>query len=277
MKLNNKMRYPHPVLSDYSSDYVSGEFKCEFEQNVTPEGELRLISRLKLTNLILSHHINTQSAAAGYFIVCRRTYFNLLQEAPLGDSEKFFDIAQLFGSVTIRPVIWTLRPLEKFSSPLFNSEFGSSVSVAKGSVIALGPEFRFSVDQKKFKPFDSIFELSENAGVRPGTIEIDPDQDRIAITAESVTYKSLAGMRNVVAARPILLNAVYMPAVMDVISRLQSGHSSLEGRKWYRIFKAKCDDLAINPADAGQSPLSLAQKLLREPLNRTISVVEKLS
>lgn len=277
MKLNNKMRYPHPVLSEYSSDYVSSEFKCGFEQNVTPGGELRLVSHLSLTNLILGHHISTQSAAAGYFVVCRRTYFNVLQEAPLGDSEKFFDLSQLFGLVTIRPVIWTLRPIEKFSSPHFNSEFGSSVSVGKGSIVALGPEFRFSVDQKKYKPFDSIFELTENAAVKPGTIEIDPDQDRIAITAEGATYKSLADMRNVVAARPILLNAVYMPAVMDVISRLQSGQSGLEGRKWYRVFKAKCDDLAINPADAGQSPLVLAQKLLRAPLNGTISVVEKLS
>ena len=150
MKLNNRMRYPHPVLSEYSSDYVSSEFKCEFEQNVTKGGELRLVSHLKLTNLMLGHLVSTQSAAAGYFVVCRRTYFNVLQEAPLGDSEKFFDLSQLFGSVVIRPVIWTLKPLEKFASPLFDKEFGSSVSVAKGAIIALGPEFRFSVDQKKY-------------------------------------------------------------------------------------------------------------------------------
>src|SRR5512147_2609048 len=83
----------------------------------------------------------------------------------------------------------------------------------------------------------------------------------IASPLQSATYKSLADMRNVAAARPILLNAVYMPAVMDVISRLQNGGGGLESRKWYRVFKAKCDDLAIDPADRGQSPLSLAQKL----------------
>ena len=234
------------------------------------------MSHLALTNLILSNLITTQNASAGYFVVCRRTYFNSLQEAPLGDSEKFFDLSQLYGSVTVRPVIWTLKPLARFVSPLFNREFGSSVSIAKGAIIALGREFRFSVDQKKYKPFDSIFELSENAAVKVGMIEVDPDRDRIAINAENTTFKSLADMRNVVAARPILLNAVYMPAVMDVISRLQSGQSELEGRKWYRVFKAKCDDLAIDPADPGQSPLSIAQRLLREPLKATISTVEKL-
>ena len=83
-------------------------------------------------------------------------------------------------------------------------------------------------------------------------------------------------MRNVVAARPILLNAVYMPAVMDVISRLQTGQSGIESRKRYRVFKAKCDDLAIDPADPGQSPLSIAQRLLRQPLKGKISTVEKL-
>src|SRR5690606_22687190 len=105
--------------------------------------------------------IEEQKAAIGYFIVCRRTYFNALVEAALGKSEHFVDASKLFGTVLIRPVIWTLTPVSGFSSPLFDSEFGLSVDVAKGSIIALGPEFRFSMDRKKYKPFDSIFQLSE--------------------------------------------------------------------------------------------------------------------
>ncbi len=276
MKLDENMRYPHPVLSEYSSDYVSGEFRCAFEQSVTTGGELRLASHLQITSPALVDLISNQKAATGYFVVCRRTYFNQLQEAPLGDAEKFFDVSQLFGTMIIRPVVWTLAPIENFSSPLFDKEFGSSVSVAKGSVIALGPEFRFSIDQKKYKPFDSIFALAQNDNVTPGTVEVDPEQDRITILAEGKTYKSIAGIRNMPAVRGMLLNAVYMPAVMDVITRLQTGQSGLEGRKWYRVFKAKCDDLAINPADSSKSPLSLAQMLLRQPLQKSISLVEKL-
>lgn len=276
MKLDDTMRYPHPVLSEFSSDYVSGEFRCGFEQSVTTGGELRLASHLQLTSPALADLVSTQKAATGYFVVCRRTYFNMLQEAPLGDGEKFFDLSLLYGTVLIRPVIWTLQEILGFSSPLFDKEFGDAVNVAKGSVIALGPEFRFSVEKQKFKPFDSIFELSANDVVPAGTFQVDPDAERITILAEKKTHQAIADMRGMPSARTILLNAVYMPAIMDVVARLQAGNSGFESRKWYPVFKARCDDLGISLLDTNKSPLVVAQALLREPLKKTISVVESL-
>lgn len=276
MKINERMRYPHPVLSEYSSDYVTGGFRCEFEQNLTTENELRIAAELSIEGDILLELIEEQKAAIGYFVVCRRTYFNILAEAALGKSEHFIDASKLFGAVLIRPIIWTLMPINGFSSPLFDSEFGESVDVAKGSIIALGPEFRFSMDRKKYKPFDSIFQLSEVNTVTKGMVEVDPSQDRITISAEPATYRSIVGMRDVQLARGILLNAVYMPAIMDVVARLQSGDSSLESRKWYRVFRAKCDDLGIDPSDRARSALEIAQMLLRAPLAKTIAAVEKM-
>ena len=63
---------------------------------------------------------------------------------------------------------------------------------------------------------------------------------------------------------------------MDVISRLQIDGASLEGRRWYRVFRAKCDDMGIDPSDDTLSPLEVAQELLREPLQATIKVMESI-
>jgi DNA (cytosine-5)-methyltransferase 1 len=104
-------------------------------------------------------------------------------------------------------------------------------------------------------------------------IRADPMRDRITILAEPKTFKDLAGMRNMPAGRDILLSAVYLPAVMDVLALLQSGETSPTSKSWYRVFKAKCDDLAIDPAAPDQSPLAIAQKLLRAPLKKSIAVV----
>lgn len=275
MKLSHHMRYPHPVLSEHSGDYIKGEFLCAFEQNLTAGGELRLVANLQIANNALTELITEQSASAGYFLVCRRTYFNHLQEAPLGRSEKFFDATRLFGSVTIRPVVWTLRKVEGLTSPLINPEFGNSVAVGKGAIIALGPEFRFSMDQKKYKPFDSIFELALSETVADNTVAVDHDQDRITILARDETYKSIAAIRDMNRGKDMILNTIYLPAVMEVISRLQTGGINVESRKWYRVFKAKCDELGVvNPADPNVSPLTLAQELLRGPLRKTISLME---
>lgn len=276
MKLNHHMRFPHPVLSEYSQDYVKGEFRCAFEQNLTASGELRLVSDLQIANKELNELIAEQAAAAGYFLVCRRTYFNQLQQVPLGRSEKFFDGNRLFGSVIIRPVVWTLRKIEGLASPVIDPEFGNSVNLGKGAIIALGPEFRFSMDQKKYKPFDSIFELALSETVAENTVAVDHDQDRITILARSETYKSIAAIRDMNRGKDMILNTIYLPAVIEVISRLQTGGINVEGRKWYRVFKGKCDDLGKNPADPNESPLTLAQQLLRGPLRKTISLMESL-
>ena len=275
MKLNERMRYPHPVLSEYSSDYISGEFRAEFSQNLTKDDELRIESNLTLDSSDLRDLIDAQEAAIGYFIVCRPTYFNRLQQVPAGKSEKFFDANKLFGTVQIRPVVWTIKEVKDYESDLIDSEFGTSTPIAKGSVIAMGSEFRFSMDRKKYKPFDSIFALARGDKVPSGTFEVDPagEDGRITIAAEKETFNSIAGMRNTSAGRSMLLGAVYMPAVMDVISKMQLG-DSMQGYKWYRVFSAKCDDLAVDPSDNAQSPLKLAQRLLGQPLTKTIKVAE---
>jgi len=276
MKLNERMRYPHPVLSEFSSDYVSGEFKAQFSQNLTKDNEIRIESILELDSPPLIELISSQKAAIGYFLICRPTYFNRLQEAAIGHRENFFKAEKLFGLVQIRPVVWTTAELDDFKSDFINSEFGKSVPIAKGSVIAMGPEFRFSVDRKKYKPFDSIFELAKDDEVPEGEFVVDPDADRIKIAAKEKTYNSIAGMRNMGPARNMLLASVYMPALMDVITRIQLG-DQMEGHKWYRVFNAKCDELAIDPTDKKEPPLELAQKLLRQPLNKTIKIAETLS
>jgi hypothetical protein len=130
------------------------------------------------------------------------------------------------------------------------------------------------MDQKKYKPFDSIFDLAKSEEVPLNTFRVDPDQDRITILAQEETYNSISSIRDMNRGKDVVMNTVYLPAVVEVISRLQTEGMSVEGRKWYRIFKAKCDDLGVNPADPNESPLDLAQQLLRGPFAKTISLME---
>jgi hypothetical protein len=274
MKLDNYMRYPHPVLSEQSRDYTKGEFRCAFQQNMTQDGQLRLVADLRIDSKELEELIQIQAASIGYFVVCRPTYFNHLQLASLGRSEKFFDAHKFFGAVTIRPVLYTLRRIENYSSPVIDTEFGAGFAISKGAIIALGPEFRFSMDQKKYKPFDSIFELAKSDDVLPHMFRVDHDRDRITILAREETYNSISAIRDMNRGKDVIMNTVYLPAIVEVVSRLQTGGLNLDGRKWYRIFKAKCDDLGVNPADPNVSPLDLSQQLLRGPFAKTISLME---
>ena len=275
MKLNEKMRYPYPVMSKHSRDYTNGEFSAEFFHQQTSDNEIMISSTLRIDNQELKALVTEQKAASGYFLVCRPTYYNYLQEAPLGISEKYFDLSLLHGRVTIRPVVWTLIDIIGFKSPSVNKEFGEDIRIRKGSIIAMGPEFRFSVDPRRFRPFETIFNLSVDENVPPGMIEVDPEQDKIGILAEKGTHASIADMRNLDVSRSVMLSSVYMPVITDIVAQIQSNGNNLESRRWYQVFEAKCDDLGIQPKDRSVSPLKIAQQLLKAPLEVTIKVLEK--
>ena len=274
MKLNERMRFPHPVLNKHSADYSQGELTAEFSWEQTDDNQLKIISTLNIGDQEIVKLVEEQKAASGYFLVCRPTYYNHLQEAPPSISEKHFDLSLLHGRVTIRPIVWTIREVTDFNSPLIDEEFGENIKIRKGSIVAMGSEFGFSVDPRKFKPFETIFRLSIDDSVSPGMIEVDPDQDKIGILAEKGTYGSIVAMRGLSTVRAIVLSSVYMPVVADIVARIQGGDTSFEARRWYQVFKAKCDDLNIQPEDESASPLKIAQILLKAPLEGTIKTME---
>jgi hypothetical protein len=276
MKIEDTMRYPHPVLSELTNDYTTGEFSCELTQQLTTSGELKLTSTFKLTSDELKSLIESQRASAGYFLVCRRTFYNKLEAVPINKTDRHFPASDLFGTVIIRPIVWTLKDVQNYSSKSMHREFGETIHICKGAIIAIGPEFRFSMDKRKFKPFESIFELAEDPNVDAGTFVVDPLREKITILAEKKTYSDLSNLRGLPRGRDILLNAVYMPAVMEVVAAIQAGESSITSKPWFRIFKAKCDDIGLNPSDPSQTPAQAAQKLLRAPLKKTISVMGAL-
>ena len=275
MKLNARMRFPHPVLNEHSSDYNTGKFSASFSKEVTDDDQLKITSDLSTDCDELTALIEHQKASAGYFVVCRRTYFNRLQPIQLGKSEKSIDISRLFGRVSFRPVIWTIEDVKYYSSPLINEEFGKDIFIKKGAILAMGPESSFSLDPQKFKPFETIFKLDKRKDLEPGEIRVDPEGDKISIAAEPGTYNSIADMRNEPTGRTILITGVYMPAIMDIVSRLQTdGAEIFESYRWYRVFKAKCDDLSINPSDKASLPLEIAQKLLRRPFREAMKLIQ---
>ena len=274
MKISERMRFPHPVLSEYCSDYVSGKFSASFTYKETDDMKLNLVSNFEIDSNELVTLIQEQKVATGYFIVCRPTYFNSLQRAGLGTTESYFDLSMLYGNITLRPVIWSLKEINGFNSPVINEEFGEKTIFRKGTIVGMGPEFKFSIDPRKFKPFESIFSLAEDDSIKKGMMEVDADQDKITILAHTSTKRAISAMRNTSVGRSVMITSVYMPAIAEVVTRIRSGEKNLEARRWYKVFTAKCTDLGIDLANESDSPLKIAQILLKEPLIRTIDALE---
>lgn len=275
MKISDSSRFPHPVLAAFLDDYSDGEINCLFTQNLTKEDELRITADIQVTQPNLVRLLDSGDAAVGFFIVCRRTFFNALRPAALGSTEHHFAATSFFGSVEVRPVVWATSERVPLAADAVHPEFGADPIAGVGAVLAVGSEFQFSVDPRRFRPFESIFSLQRVESVRPGCIEVETESDMISIGATSATYESIVAMRGIPAGRDILLGAVYLPAVMDVVASIQANSSSFSSCAWYSVFRSKCDELGIDPSDPSRTPLEIAQRLLKEPIGRTIAAVER--
>src|SRR5262249_52452931 len=97
---------------------------------------------------------------------------------------------------------------------------------------------------------------------------------RIRIVVGKKTQESIILYRGNTIGRAILLNGVYLPAVMEVLRNLALDPQVYASRRWYRPFVAKCEHLSINIADPAL--LADAQKLLSNPYARLMERQEKI-
>jgi hypothetical protein len=267
MKLNNESRFPHPVLSADTGDYLSGEFGITL--NVSEQvdrGDVTFDYEVTLTQTDLHELVRAHGADVGIFVTCQQTYYSDL--IPLGlDPGRFtFSSGKLTGRVTVRPMVWTRRAVTSFSLANTHEEFGGGTTgFGSGTILALGEESTISVGREKLAQMDSIFTIAKADDLEPSTLSVYLGEQKIRIMVAPDIYDTLIRLRDLSAGKPTVLNGVYLPAVMQVLDAIKDGGEAYEGLRWYRVFDAKCTHYQI---DVRESEIWRdAQKLLQAPFS----------
>ncbi|MCY4557184.1 MAG: hypothetical protein OXF79_12570 [Chloroflexi bacterium] len=273
MRLSEETRFPHPVLGLETGDFTAGGFDVEFTSVEDREsGALTLEHAITLTEPEIRQLVETERAAAGCFVRCADTFFAELRPMSWPRGRTDFTAGKLLNRVSLRPMIWLLQDLPDWDPGTINPEFSPPVTLGRGDIIAVGAEHIISVGHEKLKPIESIFELDRSPDVPEGTLQVDPDRDRITILAGPGTYETIRLLREQAGGRPVVMNAVYLPAVMEVLDALRMSEDGYQGRRWYQTFVAKCDARGIDPS-ADSSILESAQKLLDSPAGSLAALV----
>jgi hypothetical protein len=266
MKLNDSTRFPHPVLDEENGDYRSGEFGIRLTE-VTENharSEVTLDYQITLTEQHLVDAVTSDVAGVGIFVSCRDTYYSRLVSLSLQGARFSFEPGVLAGRVVLRPLVWARKPINGYPLENCHVEFGGQTAdFGAATVLALADEIVINVGREKLAQIETIFSLARSDDLAANTLTVDLDDEKIRILAAGNIYDTVNTLRKLVPSRPIILNSVYLPAVMQVLDSLKEGSASYEGRRWYRVFSAKCDHLQIdvdNP-DLWQD----AQRLLHAP------------
>jgi hypothetical protein len=91
--------------------------------------------------------------------------------------------------------------------------------------------------------------------------------------AQMQGYTSIYSMRNTAPGKTILLNSVYLPAVMEVLTVLQQDAGPYQDKRWYKVFEAKCAHENVNLENPDL--LKDSQKLLKSPFNRVVTLMQE--
>lgn len=276
MRFSDETRYPHPVLSHNTGDFTTGEFDLAFRVHEDPKtGALTLNHRIVLTETSIQGLVETGKASIGCFVRCADTYYSELRMLTWHSGRSDFAAGTLLNRVTLRPIIWLNDNLWGWSPGTIHPEFIQPINLERGSILAIGDEHIISVGQAKLAPFESIFELDCSQDIPEGTFQVDVDQERITILASEKTYDVIIYLRAQADGRPVVMNSVYLPVVMEVLDALQGSDGKLyEERRWYSPFMARCDALGIDP-NADGSILENAQRLLDGPAKGLTQLVEE--
>ncbi|MCD9122285.1 hypothetical protein [Cupriavidus sp. UGS-1] len=273
MRLSDDTRFPHPVLSPFTGDFTSGEFNIDFRVEENREtGSLSLDYRISLTEPGIKSLLESNRAAVGCFIRCNDTYFTELRRLAWDSGRFDFPPGALLNRVLLRPIIWLTDPLTDWDPGTIHAEFAPPISLENGDIIAIGDESIISVGLAKLTPIESIFELDTSRDIPEGKIQVILDRNRIAILVAPNTYKMISLLRGQSAGAPVIMNAVYLPAIMEVLDAIRDAQDSYESRRWFKPFMARCDAKGITPG-AGKSILEDAQALLENPIRTLDSIL----
>jgi hypothetical protein len=276
MKISDEMRFAHPVLSRATADFLAGEFNFDFEvEERTSDGRLRLSYSCDITEETLQKLVRDDLARIGLFVLCGDTYFSQLRNLSFGKSVLEFEGGLLNGRVVLRPLLWTECAMDQWRPTNVHPEFGSGViPVGLHKLLGIGDEFVVHVGQDKLRPLETIFTLAVSDEMVEGRIGLDMESEKIRIVVDRKTHASISLYRGNNIGKAILLNGVYLPAVMEVLRNLSSEKQLYEQYRWYRPFVAKCEHLSIDLSDPPL--LQDAQKLLLDPYRRLMDRQEKI-
>lgn len=266
MRLTDLTKFPHPVLGPFTGDFLEGEFSVKFEvsenlrTNAATFGYSIVLTHPDVTNLV-----KVGQAVVGCVVKCGDTFYNELRFLSFPSGNIDFVPGSLLNKVTLRPVIWLSADIQEWNPDSLHSEFESPMSMKFGEIVAVGAESEISVGQAKFASIESIFELNSSLDIQEGEIRVDLDGDKISILVAPKVFSIVEILREQEEGFPIVINAVYLPAVMEVLNRLQGEADSYRERRWFTPFEEKCRDKNVSH-DFGASVLDGAQKLLELPV-----------
>ena len=279
MKIRGRLA-PYPLLAKTNDSYRKSSFDGIAELKAAG-GELRLEFRAVLRCTSLRNLVRAGFAGYALHVESPVTSYRRLFE--FNDAPFHLTLAadEVRGSLQVTPFVVAKAAIEGYASDDFHEVYeGQAFSFARGHILAVDQTTEFLLqahDERETLPsIVRVEPLGREAG--EAALRVDCGSDYIVARLPQGMYDAYRRYAKGVYSATFL-SCVVQPALTAALEKLQSGlRAGEEPRtRWQRVLVHLLEEEKLDLAAKDAEPLAVAQRLLRDPLNRAVQELEDLA
>lgn len=276
MKWDPGKAFPHPVLRPTpggQGDYPRAEFETTIEATRTTGAlDVEVSADFVLSDPDLGRLLGRGDAKCFLLVEASTTRFRRLPGAESDRLRERFHAGDLKGRVEFRPFLICMRKLVGFKAGGWHPDCGDrSFHLYPGDVLAQDEPLAYWIDTEDEKPIGSIFKHTASNRQPDGMWTCDLSGNQIAIRMSVRDHGRFEEARRQLETddASTLINSIYLPALVHVLSEADRSEDEHADRRWYSTLDGKlADHDCPRLGKDAQDRLADAQKLLKSPLSQ---------
>ena len=278
MKIRGRLA-PYPLLAKTNDSYRKSSFDGIAELKASG-GELRLEFRAVLRCTSLRNLVRAGFAGYALHVESPVTSYRRLFE--FNDAPFHLTLAadEVRVSLQVTPFVVAKAAIEGYVSDDFHEAYeGQAFSFSRGHILAVDQTTEFLLqahDERETLPsIVRVEPLGREAG--EAALRVDCGSDYIVTRLPQGMYDAYRRYAKGVYSATFL-SCVVQPALTAALEKLQDGLCAGEEprTRWQRVLVHLLEEEKLDVAAKDAEPLAVAQRLLRDPLNRAVQELEDL-
>ena len=238
---NRAIEYPHPVLNEYTRDYINSRFGIDVISHTDNGSEIVIELECQIDCDGLVQTIVAGNAKAILRLTCYRTSLREIYDLhPTGSTVIRIEKKKVTDSIDLQAMVVATKALARFKLLEFNSDYfgGIEFKIRKGDVLANEPGLKIKLNTMLEKNMAGIVQVrgelnATNMSVHFAEVTEERSDltDYIVITLPDMDYKNYARMmkkrhlKNGV--ERFVQASVILPAITEAVGKLRAEESTV--------------------------------------------------
>ena len=272
MRYDPNKAYPYPVLRHDSSDYPRAEFQVEITVERIPSSTaLQIEADFDLSDPDLLRLVDSKMAHYVLLVRAAGTQHRSVHTSVRPHVSKSFPTGVIARRLEARGVLVARRAISGLTVAGWHLDYADhAFDIPPGAVLAEDEPKIWEIDNAEEAPIGAILYRQVREDLPNGQWECDLTGEIIVLYLSPDDHRRFEDARSKVATvadLAVLMNSMYLPALVHVLHVGDQDPDEYADRRWYRSLEARLLDRGRPVLGESSDRLNDAQQLLERPFH----------